>query len=966
MACFYDHLLAHIRSLKTIIAVLVGLIAVGASPAQAQLCTTTLSVTGGSCNTVTNMHSLTGVFTADNVATPPLTVTVTAGTTSVVQSLTANNNTFTFSIGSLPSDGQVKTVTVATSSTECSAVSQTYTAPSSCTVALPCSLSLALNSSDCNTSSNAYSLTGILTATNITSPLTVTVTGAGFTPIVQSLTALNTTFSFLVNDLPADGLLKTITITSSATACGSISQTYTAPEACSVAQPCSVSLTVTPTACNSATNSFTLVGVANVTNGPSTGVLTISTAGASLTYAVTSSAGNYSFTIGLPSTGTGTIGTITASFSETACGPVSQTYLAPGACFVAPPCSVSLVLTPSLCSTLTNTYSLTGIVVTANSSPPSTVTITGAGITPIVQSLTAVNNILVFTIPGFNSDGLTKTLTATFSGSTCSVVSSTYTAPTACTQTQQQPCSVSLALAPTACNPATNNFTLNGAVNIANGPTSGSLTVTSGSLSITFPISPTIGTYNFAMNNLPSTGAIGTVTVTFSGTSCGPVSLTYAAPLSCTQTQQQPCSLSLTLSPGICSTATNNYSLSGVLVANNSTPPLTITVTGAGFLPIVQSLTAVNNTVNLTINNLSSDGQVKTITVNTSATACSTISETYTAPASCTSTTVVCSQIALTRLSNNSICNGQCASFSINTTATGVIQLVWFTTPQSGTAAYAGGTVIDEGTPTNGVLIIPQGIPGLSLPSNTGTAPVTYYIYAILKNPSADPGCRPVAETQVTVLPSPQFSLTSLPVCASSPTRSVLINIGSTGTFNVVFAESIGAVSCGLAAPFGVVTSLTITGGTTATALIPASFTGVVLIANQTTGCQAFGAVGSATLLASPTFSVAATPVSCSGIITNTDGAVTISNLSNGVTYQYSTGSTFNSGTAIPNTPQAIPGNGIIAGNLSNPATVQGQTYTVRVVGPGGCSTDQMVTLPFRDCTCPPTKCVPIIAEKIR
>lgn len=100
-----------------------------------------------------------------------------------------------------------------------------------------------------------------------------------------------------------------------------------------------------------------------------------------------------------------------------------------------------------------------------------------------------------------------------------------------------------------------------------------------------------------------------------------------------------------------------------------------------------------------------------------------------------------------------------------------------------------------------------------------------------------------------------------------------------------------------------------------------------------------------------PAAVAAVTPSSCDpdNTVPNDDGSITLSGFSPGDTYQYSTGSTFNSAAAVPAAPAAVPNGGVIANNLPNP--VNAQFYTVRIINSFGCSTDRTVRLD--EITCP-------------
>lgn len=100
-----------------------------------------------------------------------------------------------------------------------------------------------------------------------------------------------------------------------------------------------------------------------------------------------------------------------------------------------------------------------------------------------------------------------------------------------------------------------------------------------------------------------------------------------------------------------------------------------------------------------------------------------------------------------------------------------------------------------------------------------------------------------------------------------------------------------------------------------------------------------------------PTATAAATDVTCLRTSTtpNSDGTITLVGFSATDTYQYSAGSTFNAGTALPAAMTTIPVDGVIVNNLTNP--VGTQDYTVRITNATGCFVDRIVTLNEVTCT---------------
>ncbi|MBO0930992.1 SdrD B-like domain-containing protein [Fibrella aquatilis] len=88
------------------------------------------------------------------------------------------------------------------------------------------------------------------------------------------------------------------------------------------------------------------------------------------------------------------------------------------------------------------------------------------------------------------------------------------------------------------------------------------------------------------------------------------------------------------------------------------------------------------------------------------------------------------------------------------------VQFVLFTSPQSGTAMYTGGTVLATLTPTNPVSqVVSLTAANISTQNNTG-APIQYFIYGIISPAPIDPTCRVSSVTKLTILPKPTVAVT--------------------------------------------------------------------------------------------------------------------------------------------------------------------------------------------------------------
>lgn len=102
-----------------------------------------------------------------------------------------------------------------------------------------------------------------------------------------------------------------------------------------------------------------------------------------------------------------------------------------------------------------------------------------------------------------------------------------------------------------------------------------------------------------------------------------------------------------------------------------------------------------------------------------------------------------------------------------------------------------------------------------------------------------------------------------------------------------------------------------------------------------------------------PTATASATQPSCTGTNAPDNGGITIAGFTAGQRYQYSSGTTFNSSSAIPASITAIPAGGVITSTLANTTS----SYTVRIYDAtvDGCFVDKTVNITAATCnTCTP------------
>lgn len=225
-----------------------------------------------------------------------------------------------------------------------------------------------------------------------------------------------------------------------------------------------------------------------------------------------------------------------------------------------------------------------------------------------------------------------------------------------------------------------------------------------------------------------------------------------------------------------------------------------------------------------------------------------------------------CPTITTTDNGKDTLCSGYYGEpFGVSYTNIGNndIKFVMFTSPQSGSSMYSGGTVLNGSASNNGTAQWPVGLPGSQFPANNGTTPVNYYVYAILTNTPTDANCRPFVEKVYTVLPLPKFTAAAQPVCEGSNTFDVKVTIQTAGTFKITLARGIGSIGNG-PIPQDVITTQTgaAGNGATTTLSVPISDTTgvVVIVQDEATGCASTGSSGKPVVSKQPKWTLTAQP----------------------------------------------------------------------------------------------------------
>lgn len=618
-------------------------------------------VTPGVCLSATNQYSISGTVSLTNVIAG--TLTITDGTQSTTVAISSGSSTVPFSLSGLISGSGSHTVTASLSS--CGSASAAYTAPASCTG----NVAISVTPGACVPATNQYSVSGTLSLTNAIAG-TATITD-GINSTTVSVSAGATSVPYSLTGLTSGTGSHTVTVSyASKTA----SATYTAPASCLVG----VAISATPGACVPATNQYSVSGMLSLTNAVA-GTATITDGIVSTTVAVSSGTTSVPYSLTGLISGTGSH-TVSVSYaSQTA----SVTYAAPASCTV----GVAISVTPGVCDPLTNQYSVSGTLSLTNAVTGIATITDGATSTTVAVSAGATS--VTYSLTGLTSGTGSHTVTVSYASQTASA---TYTAPIACSV------NVAISVTPGACVPATNQYSISGTLSLTNAIT-GSATITDGTATTIVSVSAGQTSVAYSLAGLNSGTGSHTVTVSYAGKTA---SATYTAPASCTVAP--PCLLQVVVTPGLCQSATNQYTVTGSVSATNASGSQVVTVTD-GVASTTVTLSG-NGPASFTLTGLTSDGLLHT--VSASAASCGVGSMTYTAPASCTVDVAI------------SVTPGVCQSATNQYTITGTLSL---TNAPAGTATITDGAVSTTVAVSAGATSVPYSLTGLT--SGTGSHTVT-------------------------------------------------------------------------------------------------------------------------------------------------------------------------------------------------------------------------------------------------
>ena len=684
---------------------------------------------------------------------PPVTLSPTSltfpsqlvNTTSAAQSVTlTNSGNSTLNISSIAASAQY---------------SQTNTCGGSVGIGANCTINVTF------TPTAAGSQPGTITITdNATgSPQTVTLSGTGIAPAASFAP---TTLSFGNQNLNTTSAAQSVTLTNSGAATLNItsiaasapySQTNTCPASIAAGAHCSISVTFTPTATGSQPGTITVTD--NATGSPQTVVLSGTGVPASISIAPTTlSFGNQNLnttsaaqSVTLTNSGTGTLN-IT---SIVASAQYSQTNTCPASIAAGANCSISVTFTPTAAGSQPGT-----ITVTDNATgSPQTVALSGTGIAPVAgfapTSLTFGNQIL-------NTASAAQTVTLTNSGNAALTITSIVaSAPYAQTNTcgasvaAGANCSISVTFTPTATGSQPGTITVTD--NATGSPQTVALSGTGIAPSASFV--PT--TLPFGNQNVNSTSAAQTLTLTNGGTAALTItSIAASAPYAQTNTcgaslaAGANCSINVTFTP----TATGSQPGTITVTDNATGSPQTVALSGTGIAP---SANFAPTTLPFGNQNVNSTSAAQTVTLTNSGTAALNI------------TSIVASApYAQTNTCPASLAAG--ANCSINVTFTPTA-----TGSQPGTI-----TVTDDAT----------GSPQTVTLSGTGIAPAASFAPTTVTFGNQNVNATSAAQT-VTLTNSGTGALTITSIVASAPyaqtnTCGASLAAGANCSINVTFTPT--------------------------------------------------------------------------------------------------------------------------------------------------------------------------------
>ena len=170
-------------------------------------------------------------------------------------------------------------------------------------------------------------------------------------------------------------------------------------------------------------------------------------------------------------------------------------------------------------------------------------------------------------------------------------------------------CAITLTSAAGACTPATNKYDVTGSLTFSDAPTTGTLTVSDGSITQVFN-APFTSPQAYTLSGLTADGASHTVTAVFSADGACTNTSTYTAPASCAVAPV--CAITLTSAAGACTPATNKYNVTGSLTFSTAPSTGTLTVSMGAITQVFNA--PFTSPQAYTLSGLTADGASHTVT----------------------------------------------------------------------------------------------------------------------------------------------------------------------------------------------------------------------------------------------------------------------------------------------------------------------------------------------------------------
>ncbi|GAB3962749.1 hypothetical protein GCM10028805_64490 [Spirosoma harenae] len=446
-------------------------------------------------------------------------------------------------------------------------------------------------------------------------------------------------------------------------------------------------------------------------------------------------------------------------------------------------------------------------------------------------------------------------------------------------------------------------------------------------------------------------------------------------------------SIGLTVTPGVCNTLTNEYTLTGVISLTNSITDL-LTLTDGNITETI-SVTVGQTSVPYSLSGLESGSGVHSLSVSY---ADQTVSQTYTAPASCTTAASI-------TVTDFVVCAGESVVLTASGCETGTIQwsdgattttgnsltistsgLTTITTPT--VLTYTATCTIGNSIATDVASVSVNPKPTIGGVSSICSWPQSYTIllngftnpltYELVRGSSFDTGTHittgqtPLAATgalapvqaagtywirvynaagcysdhsiQVQACtPPPSITVTDAVVCAG---ESVILTASGCETGTIEWSDG-STTTTG--------TSITVSTSNLVNIASPVvlNYMATCTIGNNT-------ATDVASINVNPKPTVGGISALCSGPQAYT---ILLTGFASQLSYELVQGSSFETGTHITTGKTPLTVNGALT-----PVQVAG-TYWVRVYNAAGCFTD--LSIEVQACVCPTGKCVPIVIKRV-